>query len=185
MDMGCEMAVAFAEAVSAASSPRVAVLSPRKPLPAQLPRELLRMPSSRAPAGASLKKQSDASEGERRWHVELGSPRLFADDQRWLFYPPTMRERRSTSTRTATVRARAKRERARSNACAHAPDFSHPALCCVVVCCVCCSAHPPFRAPSDRPMDSMSAAHIAAMAYRNKHAQEDEDEEATTMRAGC
>ena len=30
---------------------------------------------------------------------------------------------------------------------------------------------------SDRPMDSMSAAHIAAMAYRNKHAQEEEEEE--------
>ena len=94
MDMGCEMAVAFAKAVSAASSPRIAVLSPRKPLPAQLPRELLRMPSSPRSSGRKPeKKESDASEGERRWHVELGSPRLFADDQRWLFYPPTMRER--------------------------------------------------------------------------------------------
>ena len=151
MDMGCEMAVAFAKAVSAASSPRIAVLSPRKPLPAQLPRELLRMPSSPRSSGRKPeKKESDASEGERRWHVELGSPRLFADDQRWLFYPPTMRERpehidsHSNSTRACQERGR-ERERAR-NACAHAPDFFSPCSR-VVLLLVVLQCSPPFQAP--------------------------------------
>ena len=152
MDMGCEMAVAFAKAVSAASSPRIAVLSPaeaaaraaaaRAPPHAVEPRSSGRKPE---------KKESDASEGERRWHVELGSPRLFADDRRWLFYPPTMRERPEHTTRTATVRARAKRERERERERAmHArtpPTSLTLLLLCCVLCVVCVAVLTSFRAP--------------------------------------
>ena len=149
MDMGCEMAVAFAKAVSAASSPRIAVLSPRKPLPAQLPRELLRMPSSPRSSGRKPeKKESDASEGERRWHVELGSPRLFADDQRWLFYPPTMRERpEHIDSHSNSTRACQERERERAAMHARTPPTSSHLLSCCVVCCCVLQCSPPFRAP--------------------------------------
>jgi hypothetical protein len=86
--------VAFAKSVQAQTSPRIAVLSPRRPLPSQLPRSLskLHSPRSRASLGDHQRNgelEVTGAEGiEMRTGLDAREMMLFRDDRRWLFYPP-------------------------------------------------------------------------------------------------
>lgn len=109
MNQGCEMqAVAFAKSVHSLASPRVVVVSPRRPMPrAGASRIIASLPSvahasttsshagraeqnsiSASPTGndAALSLPLDATEPTEQ--LDLRELSLFNSDRAWLFYPP-------------------------------------------------------------------------------------------------
>ena len=80
-------ALAFSKSIENSRSPRIIVLSPRRPIPTQLPRALTQLPSS------ARGKEKAAAAGEIKPPSYLKALNLYQGDQRWLFYPPAQRER--------------------------------------------------------------------------------------------
>lgn len=97
-------AIAFSSAAASIGSPRVVVLSPRKPIAAQLPSELQSLTksphfvhhSSSSPNGASRQRaQIRGSEALIERGIPVKELSLFTGDRSWLFYPQRGRPRRS------------------------------------------------------------------------------------------
>lgn len=96
MHVGDAPALAFAKSVDSARSPRIAVLSPRRPLPGARPHTLARLPSSArlsSGRGSPRSGRKSPSLDEVKPPAYLKELKLFNGDQHWLFYPSSSRGR--------------------------------------------------------------------------------------------
>ena len=104
---GCDsLAVAFSKSVDSARSPRIAVLSPRRPMPAQLPRNLAQLPLSARPNGGSGSGSARKSPPDSELikpPTYLKNLKLFDGDQSWLFYPTVDREQAEFACRRSVM----------------------------------------------------------------------------------
>ena len=142
MEKGCSMqALAFSRSVESSRSPRIITLSPRRPLPNQLPRTLSRMPhSARGSAGGSPRGGKSNVQDELKAAAYLKELNLFTDKS-WLLYPQTQRERAQDVHRSSIMMtalpddelahdpiAAARVAAARANAAANRSMFDHANL---------------------------------------------------------